>query len=489
LLALALAEDMVKNCGGGLHLQVGGTDFMEQMAKLVDRSGDVRDVHVYEKALELIQIWGEVFRPRKQALPLFSDTLDALRAAGHRFPTFGQEAVAQYRGEMIENQRRLATGGAAGRSLGGPSSVRPGSAAGAGVAMSPQQQQQQLAMQRAQQQHQHDQQRMSRPPQQQQQQSIHQYQQPAPYGQQAQAPAAAARPAMTPEQMAAKLRKDLDMVRESTQVLSQVIAAASPGDDHSANEIMVELVAQCREMAPRLIRLISEDGERLPQDLMMELLERNDDVQRCLENHRKLLEGEAVDADTLARQIAAEGMQERDRRQANQDYMAATAAAVVASPVAQASVDLLDLMGPATTTPQPRQQQQQQQQPRRSLLEEDLASLNLGSPAPAAPNNNNNNTNSGMFMGFDPLQAQPQRQPALPPISSIPSNPFLAPTQPSPAHSSSATVDDDPFTALASRNAPSSSPQAAPAPQQQQQQPAPVPIDDFDAFLDARVGK
>lgn len=336
LLALSLAETMVKHCSSTLHLQIGSPDFMEQMMKLVDRTGDTKDLHVYDKTLELIQLWGEVFRTRRQTFPLFSETYDNLKAAGHRFPPLGDETIARYLQEIDDNQQariQAQTARVAAASGHHHPQMRQGAPMMAPVVYGQPGAQMRPGMPPQQQQQGHP---RAAAPSQQQQQFAHQQQQQQLQQQQQQQQHASSRSHRRPEDATEKLKKDLDVVRQTTQLLSQMIAAHTPGEDPKQNDIMVELVGTCREMAPRLITLITEDSGRLPTNMVESLLELNDDVQRCLDNFEKLCRGEAVDADTLAMQLAEEGLQEQ-RRIENLSN----------------SVDLLGLdaiTGPATTT-------------------------------------------------------------------------------------------------------------------------------------------
>ena len=108
--ALTLAETLVLNCHTRFHNEVAESKFMNAMsnvARVNSRKMDRTSVEIADKALELIQSWGEVifsvgfgqwsaveflspcpsffrqaFRPQHEVMPLFADTYDGLRKEG-----------------------------------------------------------------------------------------------------------------------------------------------------------------------------------------------------------------------------------------------------------------------------------------------------------------------------------------------------------------------------------------------------------------------
>lgn len=83
--ALTLAETLVLNCHTRFHNEVAESKFMNAMsnvARVNSRKMDRTSVEIADKALELIQSWGEAFRPQHEVMPLFADTYDGLRKEG-----------------------------------------------------------------------------------------------------------------------------------------------------------------------------------------------------------------------------------------------------------------------------------------------------------------------------------------------------------------------------------------------------------------------
>ncbi|KAM3571980.1 hypothetical protein VYU27_006006 [Nannochloropsis oceanica] len=87
-MALDLIETVVKNCGPSVHREVATPKFMASMSRIarnyLDRTGK-ENLEVGEKAMDLIQAWGEAFLPMSQSLPLFSRTYHELRREGMPF--------------------------------------------------------------------------------------------------------------------------------------------------------------------------------------------------------------------------------------------------------------------------------------------------------------------------------------------------------------------------------------------------------------------
>lgn len=72
------------------HLEVGNDKFMEALARVARTNyalgkGDREAAEIAEKALELVQSWGEAFTPQYATLPIFVDTYHSLRREGLPF--------------------------------------------------------------------------------------------------------------------------------------------------------------------------------------------------------------------------------------------------------------------------------------------------------------------------------------------------------------------------------------------------------------------
>eukprot|EP00619_Florenciella_sp_RCC1007_P017934 CAMPEP_0205943426 /NCGR_PEP_ID=MMETSP1325-20131115/60448_1 /ASSEMBLY_ACC=CAM_ASM_000708 /TAXON_ID=236786 /ORGANISM="Florenciella sp., Strain RCC1007" /LENGTH=216 /DNA_ID=CAMNT_0053314235 /DNA_START=17 /DNA_END=663 /DNA_ORIENTATION=- len=104
--SLTLTETLVKNCHTAFHKQVATKKFMDSMGAVARNFGSKSgrdDLEVADKALELIQAWGEAFMPMRQQLPLFFETWDALRREGFRFPETGAGAPVLSPAPVIPN--------------------------------------------------------------------------------------------------------------------------------------------------------------------------------------------------------------------------------------------------------------------------------------------------------------------------------------------------------------------------------------------------
>ena len=71
-----------------MHLQIASKDFMTDMQALVSGLQTIKvDMEVNRRALLLIQCWGEVFRPFRQDVPLYTELYDSLKSQGKKVPT------------------------------------------------------------------------------------------------------------------------------------------------------------------------------------------------------------------------------------------------------------------------------------------------------------------------------------------------------------------------------------------------------------------
>eukprot|EP01111_Echinosteliopsis_oligospora_P014278 TRINITY_DN534_c0_g1_i2.p1 TRINITY_DN534_c0_g1~~TRINITY_DN534_c0_g1_i2.p1 ORF type:complete len:529 (+),score=153.74 TRINITY_DN534_c0_g1_i2:127-1713(+) len=82
MFALELAEALMKNCEC-IHRYIGAKEFQAELIKLVQNKKTKDDVK--EKALELVQFWGDSFALRED-VPLFVRTYQILRRNGLTFP-------------------------------------------------------------------------------------------------------------------------------------------------------------------------------------------------------------------------------------------------------------------------------------------------------------------------------------------------------------------------------------------------------------------
>ena len=90
MLTLTLVDMMVKNADPNFHAMLNNPKFFKNMRKIIDRGnekGGRDNLEAQEKALMLIQDWGEAFLTRReQSTALFVKTYHELRMQGQRFP-------------------------------------------------------------------------------------------------------------------------------------------------------------------------------------------------------------------------------------------------------------------------------------------------------------------------------------------------------------------------------------------------------------------
>ncbi|RDX79524.1 TOM1-like protein 9, partial [Mucuna pruriens] len=83
LLALALLETIIKNCGDIVHMHVAERDVLHELVKIVKKKPDY---HVREKILILIDTWQEAFGGPRARYPQFYAAYQELLHAGAVFP-------------------------------------------------------------------------------------------------------------------------------------------------------------------------------------------------------------------------------------------------------------------------------------------------------------------------------------------------------------------------------------------------------------------
>ncbi|CAI8617100.1 unnamed protein product [Vicia faba] len=83
-LALVLLEALVKNCDKGFF-EVATERVLDEMVKIVDVDSDQSFVSCKDKALRMIQCWGESSTELRY-LPVYEETYKSLKARGVRFP-------------------------------------------------------------------------------------------------------------------------------------------------------------------------------------------------------------------------------------------------------------------------------------------------------------------------------------------------------------------------------------------------------------------
>ena len=90
LLALTLAEVLVKNCRESMHRRLGSERFISAVLKVATRAGSIgrQNIEQGQKALELIKDWGEAFLPlcSKPYAAVFVHAYRKLRKDGVVFP-------------------------------------------------------------------------------------------------------------------------------------------------------------------------------------------------------------------------------------------------------------------------------------------------------------------------------------------------------------------------------------------------------------------
>ncbi|XWS70334.1 hypothetical protein CRYUN_Cryun03dG0039100 [Craigia yunnanensis] len=83
LLALALLETIIKNCGDIVHMHVAERDVLHEMVKIVKKRPDF---HVKEKILTLIDTWQEAFGGARARYPQYYVAYQELLRVGAVFP-------------------------------------------------------------------------------------------------------------------------------------------------------------------------------------------------------------------------------------------------------------------------------------------------------------------------------------------------------------------------------------------------------------------
>lgn len=114
ILALKLAETMMKNLSGNFHRQMANPDVMKAMKALGTGKKNEKDflsrgfasmtgrgredvdaerlkTEVQTQALVLIKVWAEGFENVRREMPLFADTYSELQRGGARFPELTEE--------------------------------------------------------------------------------------------------------------------------------------------------------------------------------------------------------------------------------------------------------------------------------------------------------------------------------------------------------------------------------------------------------------
>ncbi|CAM9455596.1 unnamed protein product [Phaeothamnion confervicola] len=115
LLALTLAETLVKNCQMPVHQEIAGERFMTTMANLARQHAHKtsrESLQIADKALDLIQSWGEAFLPMRRELPGFAETYFKLRKESMPFQQQYKEdrppVLAPGGGTLLEQHSREA---------------------------------------------------------------------------------------------------------------------------------------------------------------------------------------------------------------------------------------------------------------------------------------------------------------------------------------------------------------------------------------------
>ncbi len=82
MLSLTLLDRLVRSCGMEMHTRVASQDFMGDMLSMVSTPNNIADKEVSEKAISLIQCWGESFKPYQDIVPIYYEQYRFLKRQG-----------------------------------------------------------------------------------------------------------------------------------------------------------------------------------------------------------------------------------------------------------------------------------------------------------------------------------------------------------------------------------------------------------------------
>ncbi|CAG9333142.1 unnamed protein product [Blepharisma stoltei] len=234
MLTLELLEFMVNNSSLPFHTQVGSKDFLNTFAVMIKNKDS--DPQVKEKLKNLVNAWALKFRDCQDILPGFMQLYASLKAGG-----------VQFQNDIPEESPSVSTG----PMISAPTSIKP-----QGQALYFQQKQPQSQPQS----------------------------QPQPHSS---APSSSSSRNL-PQSKVEKLKKDLEIVKENTTIVNEMIDAASPHENVAKNDTLTELVATLRAMNSKLIKLITnlEDEEMTAYCIGIK-----DDVDNALKRYEDLKSG------------------------------------------------------------------------------------------------------------------------------------------------------------------------------------------------------
>lgn len=229
---LTVLETCVKNCGTRFHLQIAHKDFLQEMVKIIGPKNDPPTV-VQDKVLSLIQTWADAFQGQPE-LKEVGKMYQELKNKGIDFPMTDLDAMAP-----IHTPARSGNTMPASPPRSRPPAQNPRAPASQPVMMT-------------QGRHPHAQHAHS-PPQ----------------------PAVAGPVTLGPDQLA-KLKSELDVVKQNCRVFSEMLTELTPGQQtESDTELLQQLNHTCKQMQQRIMELL----ERVQnEEVTCELLHINDEL-------------------------------------------------------------------------------------------------------------------------------------------------------------------------------------------------------------------
>jgi hypothetical protein len=292
-----LVDTLMKNCGQPVYQEVSAKDFQKELQSVLNKErkkGMVTEVH--DRILSLVQMWADAFQPFRTQFPGFTETYNKLTQEGYHFPprdpsdsfVVSASTPASTRANVAPTSAPAArTGSSTSTSSSTPglanapaSRTSQQAAHGTGTGRSPAQGQpltgQQAAQLAAYGQHigydMYGRPVVMAPPPQGHQQPQYSQQQPS-------------RTQLSLPEQREKLKNDLAVVSVNAGLLIDMLQAAEPGEDFTRNELVQELLTTVRAMQPRLVSLLESVSDDV---MMMEVLSRNDEVNRALDKYEQL---------------------------------------------------------------------------------------------------------------------------------------------------------------------------------------------------------
>ncbi|XP_036816565.1 TOM1-like protein 2 isoform X2 [Oncorhynchus mykiss] len=236
MLALTVLETCVKNCGHRFHALITSRDFIDGvLVKIISPKNNPPTI-VQDKVLSLIQAWADAFRSSPDLTGVVQ-IYEELKRKGIDFPMSDLDVLSP-----IHTPQRLLTGPEENQATAPP---------------------------------------LAQPiPQPQQQPPAHAVSAPSsvpPTYSAPQVPNLGASGSINPSpEQICRLRRELDIVRGNTKVMSEMLTEMVPGqEDPSDHKLLQELNRTCRAMQQRIVELISCVSD---EEVTEELLHVNDDL-------------------------------------------------------------------------------------------------------------------------------------------------------------------------------------------------------------------